>query len=336
AVVYTDDDPGRQLDDEVGGGQIALGLFLTDNFAIEGLFGTSSLSGADELDIREYGVNGLYSFAPESRFSPYLLVGFGVLDSESELFADDTAAFNQFGLGLDLGLGDGPLSLRLEHRRRNASGSLSPTDKITSLGLRFAFGGDDRPAPVVAAAPAPAPAPVQQPDSDLDGVIDADDRCPNTVRRAVVDNFGCELDDDKDGVVNRLDDCPTTTAGVRVDVKGCEIREVIDLPGVNFETNSDRLLPGADAVLREAAATLQKNPDLIVEVAGHTDSAGAANYNQGLSERRAFTVRDYLINAGAPENNLSARGYGEANPIADNATAEGRARNRRVELRIIE
>ena len=96
------------------------------------------------------------------------------------------------------------------------------------------------------------------------------------------------------------------------------------------------MLPGADDVLRDAAATLQKYPDLVVEVAGHTDSAGAADYNQGLSERRAATVRDYLINAGAGEANLSARGYGEADPIDDNNTADGRARNRRVELRIVE
>ncbi len=173
-------------------------------------------------------------------------------------------------------------------------------------------------------------------DSDGDGVVDADDQCPNTYRGATVDERGCELDDDNDGVVNRLDRCPDTAPGVRVDVNGCEIRDVIELPGVNFETNSDRLLPGADDVLNDAAATLRKYPDLVVEVAGHTDSVGSAEYNQGLSERRAATVRDYLINAGASEANLSARGYGEAQPIDDNGTAEGRARNRRVELRIIE
>ena len=128
---------------------------------------------------------------------------------------------------------------------------------------------------------------------------------------------------------------PNTRAGVRVDVNGCEITDVIELPGVNFETNSDRLLPGAEGVLGDAAATLRMHPDLRVEVAGHTDSQGAAEYNQGLSERRAYTVRDYLINAGVPASQLTARGYGEAEPVADNATAVGRAQNRRVELRII-
>jgi OOP family OmpA-OmpF porin len=137
-------------------------------------------------------------------------------------------------------------------------------------------------------------------------------------------------------VVDRLDECPNTAAGVPVDTRGCEIKDVIRLPGVNFETNSDRLRPGAENVLEDAAETLKRNPGLDVEVAGHTDSQGAAEYNQGLSERRARTVMDYLIGRGVDEDMLSFRGYGESQPIADNATAAGRAENRRVELRILD
>ncbi len=171
-------------------------------------------------------------------------------------------------------------------------------------------------------------------DSDNDGVVDSKDNCPNTPAGARVDANGCELDDDNDGVVNSKDRCPNTTAGVRVDVNGCEIKEVIELPGVTFASNSDRLLPGAEQVLADAAATLRKYPDLVVVVAGHTDSDGAAAYNAGLSERRAKTVMNYLVARGANAANLTARGYGEANPIADNGTAVGKARNRRVELQI--
>ena len=119
-----------------------------------------------------------------------------------------------------------------------------------------------------------------------------------------------------------------------MDVKGCEIREAIRLQGVNFETNSDRLLPGAEQVLDDAAASLVRNPTIHVEVAGHTDSQGAADYNEGLSERRAITVRDYLIGKGVSADRMTVRGYGEAEPIADNSTAAGRAQNRRVVLRI--
>jgi len=173
------------------------------------------------------------------------------------------------------------------------------------------------------------------PDNDGDGVADHWDRCPNTVTGAVINADGCEWDNDGDKVVDRLDRCPNTTGGVRVDVNGCEIRDVIKLPGVNFATNSDRLLPGTEQVLADAAATLRKYQDLVVEVAGHTDSDGSAFNNQGLSERRASTVRDYMINAGADPANLSVHGYGEARPIADNVTAHGKATNRRVELRIL-
>ena len=358
AVVYTDDDADRLVDDEVGGGQITFGRYMTDKFAIEALLGSSSLSGTDELDLTELGLNARWVFRRDEQLSPYLLAGFGFLNESSQLFPDGRTGFRNIGAGIDWGFGDGPWGLRLEYRVRNSGGSNDDhTDQITSLGLSYAFGKKSTPKPVpVAADPdsdgdgvpdsrdacpeTPAGYAVDSQgcalDSDGDGVADAIDECPNTPRGAEVDTRGCELDDDNDGVVNRLDDCPDTPEGVRVDVNGCEIKDVIELPGVNFETNSDRLLPGADSVLRDAAATLQKYPDLVVEVAGHTDSVGSAEYNQGLSERRAYTVRDYLINAGADQNNLSARGYGEAAPIADNGTAEGRATNRRVELRIIE
>ncbi|MBT8068181.1 MAG: OmpA family protein [Gammaproteobacteria bacterium] len=173
-------------------------------------------------------------------------------------------------------------------------------------------------------------------DSDGDGVSDDKDKCPNTVRGAKVGPDGCELDGDKDGVVDRLDECPNSAPGVQVDIKGCEIKGEIRLPGVNFESNSDRLLPGATSVLDDAVATLKKNPSITFEVAGHTDSDGAADYNEGLSARRATTVRDYLASNGIAENRMTVRGYGEAEPIADNGTRAGKAQNRRVVLRIIE
>lgn len=173
-------------------------------------------------------------------------------------------------------------------------------------------------------------------DSDGDGVSDDKDRCPNTPAGAAVDENGCELDGDGDGVVDRLDQCPNSAKGVQVDIKGCEIKEEILLRGVNFETNSDKLLPGAESVLNDAVATLQKNPTIKVEVAGHTDSDGAAEYNAGLSARRAQTVHDYLATGGVSVDRMSVRGYGEEQPIADNSSAAGKAENRRVALRITE
>ncbi|MFK8014710.1 MAG: OmpA family protein [Gammaproteobacteria bacterium] len=172
-------------------------------------------------------------------------------------------------------------------------------------------------------------------DSDGDGVPDRIDACPNTPRGAEVDAKGCELDGDGDGVVNSKDRCPNTTKGARIDVYGCEIKGKIDLPGVQFELNSATLLPESTRVLNDAAQTLKNNGDIVVEVAGHTDSTGAASYNESLSDKRAKSVAAYLNARGIDSARLKSRGYGEAEPVADNATAEGRARNRRVELKIL-
>ena len=110
---------------------------------------------------------------------------------------------------------------------------------------------------------------------------------------------------------------------------------MISLPGVNFQSGSDLLLAGAENLIQDIAATLKANDYLQIEVAGHTDSQGSEISNQGLSDRRAKTVYDYLVMYGVNEDRLSFRGYGESQPIADNATADGRATNRRVELRVI-
>ncbi|RZV31498.1 MAG: OmpA family protein, partial [Chromatiales bacterium] len=173
-------------------------------------------------------------------------------------------------------------------------------------------------------------------DSDRDGVTTEKDRCPGSRPGARVDEFGCENDSDADGVPDHLDRCPGTRPNARrVDQYGCEIRDVINLPGVNFQSGSDLLLAGAERLIQDLAVTLIENDYLQIEVAGHTDDQGSVIDNQGLSDRRAKTVYDYLIRYGVDPTRLSFRGYGESQPIADNTTADGRATNRRVELRVV-
>lgn len=173
-------------------------------------------------------------------------------------------------------------------------------------------------------------------DSDRDGVADDRDRCPNTPRGTEVDANGCKVigDSDGDGVRDDRDRCPNTKKGVRVDVNGCEIREEIKLPGVKFELNSATLTPESLSVLNDAVATLKRYDDITVEAEGHTDSTGNDAYNMSLSQRRAESVRDYLISRGIAAARVTARGFGETRPVADNSTQEGRQRNRRVTLRI--
>lgn len=171
-------------------------------------------------------------------------------------------------------------------------------------------------------------------DSDGDGVVNSADQCPGTVAGATVDAHGCELDSDGDGVVDRLDNCPNTPAGTTVDNSGCPITEDIVLEGVNFEFDSDKLLPASLTVLDDVMQILNRHPDITVEIEGHTDSQGPEEYNKALSQRRADAVRAHLISEGANADNMRAKGYGESDPIADNGTPEGRAKNRRVEFHV--
>jgi OOP family OmpA-OmpF porin len=178
-------------------------------------------------------------------------------------------------------------------------------------------------------------------DSDGDGVTDDKDRCPNTPAGAIVDANGCPLDSDGDGVYDGIDQCPNTPRGTEVDKRGCPIKKALFEPGkeklllegVNFAFNSDVLTPESHEILDKVAGSLQDWPEVRVRVEGYTDSIGDDEYNLGLSDRRANSVRSYLISKGVAEGRLEAKGFGEADPIASNETEAGRAQNRRVELR---
>jgi OOP family OmpA-OmpF porin len=170
-------------------------------------------------------------------------------------------------------------------------------------------------------------------DSDGDGVADGVDKCPNTPAGVAVDADGCELDGDGDGVVDSRDDCPNTPLGATVDGTGCAVQIV--LQNVRFELNSDKISSEYTATLDQIADSLKARPDIkSIEVIGHTDSTGEASYNQTLSERRAQAVADYLIEQGVMAALFATKGMGESSPVADNATADGRAQNRRVELKL--
>ncbi|PIP02198.1 MAG: hypothetical protein COW18_14120 [Zetaproteobacteria bacterium CG12_big_fil_rev_8_21_14_0_65_54_13] len=119
--------------------------------------------------------------------------------------------------------------------------------------------------------------------------------------------------------------------------KGCNKVnvEIIKMEGVYFDNNSATLRPASVATLDKAVATLNRRASINVEVAAHTDSSGSDTYNLALSERRAASVKDYLVAHGIDASRLSSRGYGETQPVASNTSTEGRAKNRRVELRVM-
>jgi outer membrane protein OmpA-like peptidoglycan-associated protein len=181
-------------------------------------------------------------------------------------------------------------------------------------------------------------------DGDADGVADRDDACLGTPRGIVVNERGCpaapEADFDADGVANADDRCPRSRPNEAVDAVGCRIlfegaSTTVVLAGVEFVAD-DRYALSAPVrrILDGVAQWLIAHPDLRIEIAGHTDAAGYRPYQLIRSLGRATAVREYLIDRGVDGSRLMASGYGPDQPIADNATAERRAENERIELRI--
>ena len=188
-------------------------------------------------------------------------------------------------------------------------------------------------------------------DADGDGVADGIDKCPGTPRGVKVNAEGCPIDSDGDGVADDKDKCPDTPRGTSVDAQGCPPAgapaaapapvfqpgtKSLVLQGVTFDTNSARLKSDSNATLDKVAESLRGNPDVKVEVGGHTDNTGSPSVNARLSGARAQSVVDYLVAKGIAPSRLKAKGYGSTQPVADNKTEAGRSQNRRVELRKID
>lgn len=203
------------------------------------------------------------------------------------------------------------------------------------------------------------------PDRDGDGITDAEDKCPDVPGLARYQ--GCPIPDrDKDGINDEVDKCPDVPGLARY--QGCPIPDT-DGDGVNdeedkcinekgpasnygcpvispdiikrvevaaknvfFATASDKLLKQSNKRLDDVVTILNENPTFKVQIDGHTDEQGKDEYNLDLSNRRAASVKAYLVSKGIAESRLSSTGYGETKPIADNKTAKGRALNRRVEM----
>ena len=141
----------------------------------------------------------------------------------------------------------------------------------------------------------------------------------------------CALDDDGDGVGNCKDTCPGTAAGLAVDASGCPIPMVVKLK-VNFDFDKSDIKPQYHQELADFAAFMKQYPGVSVEIDGHTDAKGSDEYNKKLSQRRANSVREYLVKKlGMDGAKITAIGFGESKPVASNDTDAGRAENRRIE-----
>ncbi|NGX15299.1 OmpA family protein [Wenzhouxiangella sp. XN24] len=344
SAIWVDNE--RLVDDDIGAA-LSIGRALTDDVNVEFHGFNYALENGRELDYWGVGADVARVFYRNQRISPYVLGGFGWSKKNSDPGLDEDTIYGNLALGFLTDVtSNGSIALRTELRYRidhdsndRPDGSRgSFRDLMLKVGVQIPFGQPYAQPVAQRAEPAPPPPPPPPPpvDSDGDGVPDSRDQCPGTPRGVTVDAAGCPVDTDGDGVADYLDQCPGTPAGTRVDSRGCPITSVINLEGVTFAFNSSEITGDDRGILNEAVSILERYPDVRVEIAGHTDSVGNATYNMNLSERRAQSVVDFLVDRGIDRDRMTARGYGQNEPIADNATEAGRAMNRRVELRIIE
>ena len=353
---------GDQNTDDAASYGLAFGYNITKHWAVEldarYTPTETDFDGGDNYDIDVWtgSLNALYHFNSDGLFVPYLAAGFGGMvfevdegtggrDDDEDFMLNAGAGFKYFFID-DLALRvDARYIADLHSDRNYDQGSGDDTDHnlIASAGLVWQFGG-------------PPPAPAAEADSDMDGVPDSRDKCPGTPLGVAVDAVGCPPappkpapapevkpapvvppppdpcanDDDGDGVPNCRDKCPGTEKGIIVDEFGCPVKFNLQ---IEFDFNKAQIRPEYHAKLKEVAEFVNKYPDTKFLLAGHTDSKGTDQYNKALSERRAAAVKKYLVEEfGIAAHLLHPRGYGESRPIADNATDEGRQKNRRVEV----
>jgi len=179
---------------------------------------------------------------------------------------------------------------------------------------------DDKGCPIVKA--------VMIVDTDKDGVPDSKDACPDTKTGVTVDDKGCPVDSDKDGISDDKDLCPGTPKGATVNSRGCWV-----IKELRFDSGKTTILESSKNNVDDVVVVMENNPELKLEIQGYTDNKGSAAFNKTLSEKRAQAVMAYIVSKGIDAQRMSAKGYGIENPVETNDTKEGRALNRRVELK---
>ncbi len=291
----------------------------------------------NDTSILRVALNAVYEYGEKGGLTPFAKMGAGYEKIDTRLYGNGNDVYLDVGAGVKMALTEA-IALKVEAMYMlkdpfdNADNSLA-----AFVGLTFGFGGGEAPAPVAEEPAAePAPMPVREPapvipDSDNDGVDDNGDACPDTPMEAQVDAKGCPLDSDNDGVIDLDDACANTPAGFKVNEMGCPVTMELML---TFKTNSAEIDAASAPKVQEFGNFLAENKGYSIHVIGHTDSVGSDSYNKSLSERRANSVRDMLVGQGIDAARITTEGRGESQPKADNATAEGRQANRRIEVEL--
>ncbi len=313
-----------------------------------------------DTTINRYAFNGLYDFRAFSEtVTPYLLIGIGYEDVSDEKLGYDSSAYGNYGAGVKWKVyEDIALRAEVKHLLRTDDGG---NELYYGVGLSIPFGEKASEQPMKEEKEEVAPVTAVILDGDKDGVLDNADKCPTTPAGRTVDPQGCEFDGDKDGVVDGLDKCPATPAGRTVNAKGCELDgdkdgvvdaldkcpntkagNTVDVNGcaesvvlaITFENASAKIDTANSPQLKKYAEFMKLNTEYDVTIIGHTDSRGSAAFNKTLSTKRALSVKNDLVSRGVEASRIQTLGSGEEEPVADNATAEGRAQNRRIEAQL--
>ncbi|WP_052294289.1 OmpA family protein [Desulfosudis oleivorans] len=304
-------------------GALGLGYMATDRCGLEAVLGytmTETTVGALDTNVATGRLDAFYNLMTGD-FVPYFAIGLGAVNFDYDITGveNDMDWMANYGLGCHYFFTDS-LALRADVRH-GISFDETQNHLLYTLGLTWLLGGGDNGTQVVKMKPAPeqaAPAVVEKPR-------------PAPAPQPVVEAAPAIADDDRDGVPNDQDQCPGTPIGAKVNARGCWVIE-----GLNFERARADIMADSFAKLDEVVTVLKNNPELRLEVQGHTDSRGNPGFNQVLSEQRAGAVVRYFVSRGIAADRLVSKGFGPSQPIADNDTAEGRAENRRVELNPID
>ncbi|MCG3206052.1 MAG: Outer membrane porin F [Elusimicrobia bacterium] len=320
------------------------GTFLTKDLAAElvVLGGKSDIENTNKsADLLLPHVE-LQKHYGNSVWTPYLAAGLGYLqvNRDRQINENEIDFSVLYGAGLKWQFHPS-FQARLDGRHFiDAESGQGTHNGLFTLGISWVYGNDVRAKKEI---PPPPPPVVQVVDSDQDGVLDEIDRCPGTPLQTKVDERGCTLlfDTDGDGVNDDLDECPGTALGTVVDGVGCPQAEFRVpekewvLHGVRFQSGSDKLTPDSIKGLEEVVGILSTHARVRVEIQGHTDRTGSFELNQQLSEARAISVKWYLVGRGIEPGRMETVGFGYSKPIADNKTAANRAKNRRIEFRVL-
>jgi OmpA-OmpF porin, OOP family len=306
---------------------IGLGLNTSENIGAEFTFNTvDSNHKGDKATIFLYKLDLLYYLTNDlpDEVVPYVAAGAGIVNYDTKWSG---SKHNDFILNAGPGLKyflTRNMALRGDVRYLiEFKGNTLYYNLLYCAGLTFEFGWEGQ-EPVVAAPPTVVAVPAIK-----------EKKCPPAPAGCVEEDW-CLKDSDGDGVPDCLDKCPGTPKGTKVDTNGCPPvveQETIIFRNILFDFDKADLKPASFPILDEVVEYLKNKPGVRMEIQGHTDGIGTAEYNMRLSGGRANSVKKYLVKNGISTDRLETKGFGLTKPIAPNDTAQNRARNRRVEFR---